>query len=316
MDSDTRKIVVLAVLAVGILGVLLFYIFSGMNTSESEVGDQVGTFPIGPGTTGTLPEDPIPDIATSTYSDNQEQAVESEVPVKETGWKDDVIEYTEVASVGAGTYNTGSNAGEAVESPYSRSDLNLVEYNMDVMDYAPQFISLGDRGVISPADLQDKDRYREVMTEGLFESSEEEFAQAKSCGALTATLSQDATQSDITKLVAKLSKEDEAECFAETALTTCTPAKLSISVAGVDRSAFIAKNDAGTCLLGTISTPEYVRMCPVTMILNAQSTSMRTYQQWQTYYSDEPSDAFEALLTGLSSIDPKVAASECALHKI
>lgn len=316
MDSDTRKIVVLAVFAVGILGVLLFYIFSGMGNSDPETGDQVGTFPIGPEVTGVPPEDLVYDAATSTGINNNFEDPTPEVLVKETSWRDDPVEYTESSSAGTGIYNAGSNAGVVTESPYNRNDLNLVEYNMNVMDYAPQYISIGDRGQIALSDLQDIDRFREVMTEGVFQSSEEELARARSCGTIKASISQDATQSDITKLISKLSKEDEARCFSEATLTACDPTKISIYVAGLDKSAFVAKDDEGVCSLGTINTPDYVRMCPVAMLLNAQSSSARTYEQWQIYYNDKQDTAFEALLTGLSAMDPAVAAQECALHKI
>lgn len=311
MDSDTRKIVVLAVLAVGMLAVILFYIFSGMSKDTEATPVQVGTFPVGTERTDALPENPIVDIATSTTEAPTDEELAIEVVAKKTDWRDEVVEYSDTSVTESAGYNTGSNAGtDAAASPYSRADLNLIDFNMDYRAYVPEYVTVGDKQ-IRFEDLQDPERYREVMTEGLHPSVADEFASARSCG----TADVPANEKDYDRFVSRLDKDKAAICMGEAILSDCTASRLRIDSGDLELTVYLGERGDGTCGMGLANNPQYVQLCTVESILNATGKN-RTLTAWQAEYEDEPGELFARLLSGLVQPDTPGGGYNCQLHRM
>lgn len=303
MDSDSRKIIILAIFVVVVLIILIVSFFMQRSGDEgSEESLKIAPFPdsvqrIDDASSGEegayVPFSPAENATTSETSvaTNVHDFGQNNAPW-ETNWQDDVVEYTEPAIAASGGYNSQTSQYTQTNTTALPAGNTVADYNSilsTLLEYA-EGQTLGTNALVSP-----------------IPSLREELSDKYNCGSVKVPEGESAYED----FFDDLGEMDEVICMGQAVADNCHSAILTVkSDIGINVYVYVAKRADGVC--GSDFTPQadYINLCSIEATLNSLTGKKRTFTQWQKVFTEEPGETFASLYTD-QSFGTK---SDCQVH--
>lgn len=324
MDSDTRKILILAVLAVIILIVIIVFLIldpfrSGQIeepqtvTPLPESGERTDVTPV------TEPERDLPfqlsgdrtaNTGQSTGAGDEPTPTDSTPP--EADWRDEVVTYSTPSESPSAAYQAPTPSPTTpTDSPYTVDDLRAAGIIIDTIDYEseialrlPPTVVIGDGYEVNTQDILDPTRFEQALN--IIPDLADEVDEFQSCGRLTVPDSESAYE----RFLNDLSGTDEIACVAEAIVDDCEP----VSVTFISREIgtlylYAAARADGVCASGVAIDADYVDMCSITATMNSKTGRSDDFADWQEFFAKDPEEAFDILYS-----DSLASGVDCTLY--
>jgi hypothetical protein len=324
MDSEKRKLIFMAVLAVVLLVSILALLYLLFFNSKDEVTDATTTsFPESEERTDLEPiseVDSLGVVPTSSEPTLSETDADTAVTIPpelqggESGeWRNEVIAYSEqgrtdsVANTSSGTPEPlVDEVGDGLDGT-TGGDYPI---SYDYSDYYPAIIELPNGKIMSLEDSLDFDKFNEATNP--IPSLVDEFDSVESCGTLQIPTSDSALKAFMTKL----DKTEEAICLGEAVLHDCEPAWALVNLPeDMQMWVYVATRSDGMCGFGTTMIREYVNLCNMADTLRAVTARDMLFEDILKTYADEPGMLFKDIY----SADQEFIGDsdfDCQLHEV
>lgn len=316
MDSNNRKVIILAVVAVVILiAVFIFTLNQLLGPDKSSSEDVVTSLPESD-TRNDIP--PIindgvvqqPATSTSESVDNQatDTVVEPQPLITESDWRESVVSYGGQAQ----TNQSASTAEAPVTSgsPYSVDDLvaNGLVLDYDYSWAYPTSYDMGGGRTLTPEDLANPTAFAAAVNP--IPSLVNSFAKVKSCGSLKVP----ASEGEQARFLNELETYQPVICMGEAVADNCEFAWAQVTNPdGIAMSVYLAEREDGTCGVGTSYLPTHVSLCNFTDVMNAKTGDSLSYFEWLEVFMDEPGESFAKIF---SSGTGEISGADCVLSQV
>ncbi len=315
MDSNNRKVIILAVVAVVILvAVFIFTLNQLLGPDKSSSEDAVTSFPESDTRTDIPPiinEDVEQQPATSTPVSIDNQATDTVEPqpvITESDWRESVVSYGGQAQTNqsASTAETPVTSG----SPYSVDDLvaNGLVLDYDYSWAYPTSYDMGGGRTLTPEDLANPTAFAAAVNP--IPSLVSAFEKVKSCGSLQVPSS----ESEQARFLNELDTYQPVICMGEAAADNCESAWAQVTNPdGMAMSVYLAEREDGTCAVGTSYLSTYVSLCNFTDVMNTKTGDNLSYFEWLEVFKDEPGESFAKIF---SSGTGDISGTDCVLTQV
>ncbi|NCT02133.1 hypothetical protein GW766_02700 [Candidatus Parcubacteria bacterium] len=316
MDSNNRKVIILAVVAVVVLvAVFIFTLNQLLNPSEPS-GENVTAFPesgdrtdIPPPITDEFSEEYVP----TTFPEEvvpEQPDFSAELAANESDWREPIIAYSEQPTAGTDGVTSIDTTSISVRSSSSVDDF-IASGGLDYSKYEsmyPASFDMGNGRVVTFEDLKNPASFAQAVNP--YPSLVDDFANAKLCG----TVKVPQTESGQAKFYNDLPKYIEVICLGEAVANKCSPAITEvIGPEGIPFWVYVGERTDGVCGVGTTVVPKYVSLCNLASVLNTNTDNSYTFNQWISSFKSEPGKTFAKIFTSESR---SISGSDCVTTQV
>lgn len=324
MDSEKRKLIFMAVLAVVMLVLIFVLLYSLFFNSKDEVVDtSITSFPESEERTDIEPvvENDYTGVISTTTTEttlSEADAAPGTIPPELQGgetrdWRNEIVAYSEqvktdpvsIDSVGTSDIS-GLEAGDGLDGT-TGGDYPI---SYDYSDYYPEIIELPNGKIMRLEDSMDFDKFNEATNP--IPSLADEFQSLSSCGTLQLSSSDNAEEA----FMSKLANTEEAACLGEAILHDCEPAWALVNMPeDMQMWIYVATRSDGLCGFGSTLNREYVNLCNMAATLNAATDRDMLFEDLLKIYADEPGKLFkDTYSAGQEYMND--SNFDCQLHKV
>lgn len=301
VDSDSKKIIILGSIAIILLIVVLFIVFTQLFSNPAPANEQYANFP----DSGLRDEQaPVKEVLVPVVAPEEPGVVFD--PVEETGpetvvtapysdWRDEIVSVSSNEGEAGGTYTPPATTDSSLQTKDSQAaDDLIIEYQQNN----------------SPLPYSDVDEFYDSLN--IFPSFQMDKKDVNNCGEITVPTSESA----YSRFISDIDENEVVICLGEAVANDCETAYAEYDITeDIQSSVYVAKREDGVCSVAQYYGHTHINFCSLVSVMESMTGVSNNFDTWQKEFATDPGETFSQLFTEQEG-SPASFGKDCILHEI